>query len=84
MVPDLQPQLKGYIMSTVTTYQDLLDNDHAALMAECEAIQAQRKAARHPRRKYTQRSEADLLAEHNAAMWATSMTLIDMTATPWS
>jgi len=67
----------------VTTYQDLLDNDHAGLMAECEAVQAQRKAARQPRRKYTQRSEADMLAEHNAAMWATSMSLINMSSTPW-
>ena len=70
-------------MSKVTTYQDLLDNDHAALMAECEAIQAQRKAAR-ARRTYTPRSEADMLAEHNATMWATSVTLINMTVTPWS
>ena len=67
----------------VTTYQDLLDNDHAALMAECEAIQAQRKAQSLTSRKYVQRSEAAMLAEHNATMWATSMPLINMTTTPW-
>ena len=71
-------------MSKVTTYQDLLDNDHAALMAECEAIQAQRKAARRPRRKYTQRSEADLLREYADTLAATSLNMINYHNTPWS
>ena len=75
-------------MSKVTSYQDLLDNDHAGLMAECAArYPAHAKLApkvKHMRRAYTPRSEADMLAEHNATMWATSATLINMTVTPWS
>ena len=73
-------------MSTVTTYQDLLDNDHAALMAECEAIQAQRKAAQRLRkgRKYAQRSEADLLREYEMTLAATSLNMINYHSTPWS
>ena len=78
------PNRKVFIMSKVTTYQDLLDNDHAALMAECEAIQAQRKANRRPRRKYAQRSEADLLREYANTLAATSLNMINYRNTPWS
>ena len=67
-------------MSKVTTYQDLLDRDHAALMAECEALYPTRRKRT---RKYTPRSEADMLREYEAQLWATSLNMINFRATPW-
>ena len=67
-------------MSKVTTYQDLLDNDHNALMAECNARYQAPKA----RRKYTPRSDADMLREYEAQLAATSINMIDFRSSPWS
>ena len=74
-------------MSKVTTYQDLLDNDHAALVAECATIYpAHTKFARkvkHMRRPIP-RSEAARLREYEAQLVATSINMIDFSSTPWS
>ena len=67
-------------MTTITTYQDLLDNDHKALMAECDALYTPRKAK--PRRKHTRRSEADLLREYTMTLAATSINMIDFSSNP--
>ena len=64
----------------VTTYQDLLNNDHDALMAECEArysVWAQLKPAR-------QRRAAAMLAEYEATLAATSINMINFNSTPGS
>ena len=81
MVPGLQPLTERFfIMSNVTTYQDLLDNDHAALVAECNARYDAPKA----RRKYTPRSDADMLREYEAQLAATSINMINFSGNRWS
>ena len=67
-------------MTTITTYQDLLDNDHKALMAECDALYTPRKAK--PRRKHARRSEAALLREYEMTLAATSINMIDFSSNP--
>ena len=82
MVPDLQPQTERFfIMSKVTTYQDLLDNDHAALMAECEALYPARPTRR---RRANHRNYEAMLAEYQAQLAATSINMIDFRACPFS
>tara|TARA_B100001094_G_C18123791_1_gene768336 strand:- start:586 stop:792 length:207 start_codon:yes stop_codon:yes gene_type:complete len=68
-------------MSDVTTYQDLLNNDHDALVAECAALYPTRKP-RQPRAN--QRSYDAMLAEYQAQLAATSINMINFSSTPWS
>ena len=82
MVPDLQPRnRKVFIMSKVTTYQDLLNNDHNALMAECAALYPPRKPKP---RSANHRNYDAMLAEYQAQLAATSINMIDFRACPWS
>ena len=73
-------------MSKVTTYQDLLDNDHAALVAEsAERYPAHAKLSpkvKHMRRPIP-RSEAARLREYEAQLWGTSINLLDVRANPF-
>ncbi len=83
------PDRKVFIMSKVTTYQDLLNNDHAALMAECATLYpAHTKLApkvKHMRRRvFTPRPVADMLREYEAQLAATSINMINFSSTPWS
>ena len=75
-------------MSKVTTYQDLLDNDHAALVAESAArYPGETKLApkvKHMRRRRNQRSYDAMLAEYQAQLAATSINMISFSSTPWS
>ena len=68
-------------MSNVTTYQDLLDNDHAALVAECATLYPLRSVGRVRR---NQRSYDAMLAEYQATLSATSINMINFKSTPWS
>ena len=67
-------------MTIITTYQDLLDNDHKALMSECAALHPPRKAK--PRRARSQRSEAAMLHEYEMTLAATSINMIDFSSSP--
>ena len=80
MVPDLQPlNLKGYVM-TVTTYQDLLETEHTAIMEHCEAVTRLRH---NPANRYG-RPIKDLMVEYEAQLAATSINMINFNSTPWS
>ena len=74
------PRPERLIMSNVTTYQDLLDNDHKALMSECDALYPPRKAK--PPRARSRRSEAAMLREYEMTLAATSINMIDFSSNP--
>ena len=61
----------------VTRYEDLMERDHAALMQECAALYPPKRAPK------PQRSEADMLAEHEDIMWVTSLNQIDVRGVPF-
>ena len=66
----------------ILTTDIILDREHAAIMEHCEAVTRRPSQRRKPQR--ATRSDACRLAEYEAQLWATSSTLIDFSACPWS
>lgn len=86
-------------MTTVTSYQDLLDRDHAALVAESERIDAELAAARFKAFEERARDHADrearirhynivadrrrLQREQEDMLWGMSMPVVNDTIMGW-
>ena len=67
---------------TVLTNDIILDREHKFLMEHCEAVTRRPSQRRKPQR--ATRSDACRLAEYEGQLAATSINMIDFSASPWS
>ena len=79
-------------MTTVTSYQDLLDRDHAALVAECKRIDDELAAARFKAFEQNARrhvaasrraTERRLEREYVDMLWGMSMPVVNDVIMGW-
>jgi len=78
-------------MTTVTTYLDLLDHDHTALVAECKRLDDELAAARFKEFEQKARlhvanqraTERRLDREHMDALWGMSMPVVNDVIMGW-
>ena len=66
----------------ILTTAIILDREHAAIMEHCEAVTRRPSQRRKPQR--ATRSDACRLAEFEAQLAATSINMINFSASPWS
>ena len=66
----------------ILTTTIILDREHAAIMEHCEAVTSRPSKGRKPQR--ATRSDACRLAEYEAQLAATSINMINFSASPWS
>ena len=67
----------------ILTNDIILDREHAAIMEHCEAV-TRRPAKGRKAHRLPGRSNACRLAEYEAQLAATSINMIDFSASPWS
>ena len=93
MVPSLQPLNREMCIRDSLTTDIILDREHAAIMEHCEAVTGRRMP--NPAKRWARstsrrgmpnhgRPIRDLMNEYEATVAATSINMINFSASPWS